>query len=140
MTTPSSKEQMATCPACHGAADRPAYYDDEGECGHSFHDSRLPATTQEECCFVSPDGFTCRAYAGHRGNHSDGNGNEWPTFPAAPDGGVELVEELYKALCACQLQMLQSNNDSEYAREANEMAIRAKARAEEFRKKEGRNV
>ena len=32
------------------------------------------------------------------------------------------VEELEAALKACQLQMLQSDNDSEYAKEANELA------------------
>lgn len=38
--------------------------------------------------------------------------------------------ELYEALKACQLQLLQSNNDSEYAEEANQLAIAALAKAE----------
>jgi hypothetical protein len=37
------------------------------------------------------------------------------------------LNRLRVALKACQLQMLQSNNDSEYAREANELAISALA-------------
>ena len=38
---------------------------------------------------------------------------------------VERIGELTKALKACHLQLLQSNNDSEYAREASEMAMAA---------------
>jgi phage tail sheath protein FI len=36
---------------------------------------------------------------------------------------------LAEALHACHLQMLQSNNDSEYAEEANQLAITAQAAA-----------
>ena len=43
---------------------------------------------------------------------------------------IAAAPELYEALKACRLQMLQSNNDSEYAQEANELASAAIAKAE----------
>jgi hypothetical protein len=43
---------------------------------------------------------------------------------------IAAAPELLAALKACHLQMLQSNNDSEYAIEANEMAKAAIAKAE----------
>lgn len=42
---------------------------------------------------------------------------------------VAAAPELYEALLACQLQLLQSNNDSEYAREANDLANAALLKA-----------
>ena len=43
---------------------------------------------------------------------------------------IAAAPDLYEALKACRLQMLQSNNDSEYAQEANELARAAIAKAE----------
>jgi hypothetical protein len=43
---------------------------------------------------------------------------------------IAAAPELLEALKACHLQMLQSNNSSEYAEEANQMAIAAIAKAE----------
>ena len=43
---------------------------------------------------------------------------------------ISAAPELLEALKACQLQMLQSNNNSEYAEEANQLAITAIAKAE----------
>ncbi len=42
---------------------------------------------------------------------------------------IAAAPELYEALKACHLQMLQSNNQTEYAEEANQMAIAAMAKA-----------
>jgi hypothetical protein len=42
----------------------------------------------------------------------------------------DAAEQMLEALKACQLQMLQSNNDSEYAQEANELANAAIRKAE----------
>ena len=42
---------------------------------------------------------------------------------------ISAAPELYEALKACHLQMLQSNNATEYAEEANQMAIAALAKA-----------
>jgi hypothetical protein len=44
---------------------------------------------------------------------------------------IAAAPELLEALKACHLQMLQSNNDSEYAMEANELAKAAIRKAEE---------
>jgi len=43
---------------------------------------------------------------------------------------IAAAPQLLEALKACHLQMLQSNNDSEYAQEANQLAIAAIAKAE----------
>jgi hypothetical protein len=43
---------------------------------------------------------------------------------------IAAAPELLEALKACHLQMLQSNNNSEYAEEANQLAIAAIAKAE----------
>jgi hypothetical protein len=51
-------------------------------------------------------------------------------YPVPPTGIEQINQEILAALKACQLQMLQSNNDSEYAQEANDLAIAAIARAE----------
>ena len=43
---------------------------------------------------------------------------------------IAAAPELLEALKACDLQLLQSNNDSDYAREAHEAALAAIAKAE----------
>lgn len=82
---------------------------------------RLPAAppaTEEECCFISPDGFTCRAYAGHHGDHSDGDGHTWPTVPPnkAEAGELSLVKRIEEAVAAIDAMKAQnkfvSDNDA----------------------------
>ena len=50
---------------------------------------------------------------------------------------IAAAPELYEALKACHLQMLQSNNNSEYAEEANNLAVAAISHAEGSRTIQG---
>ena len=58
--------------------------------------------------------------------------NEPPSVPIKFAESKTINAEMYEALKACHLQMLQSNNTSEYAEEANQMAIKALAKSEDF--------
>lgn len=62
-------------------------------------------------------------------SHRDGHEPTRTVITPANARLIAAAPELLEALKACHLQMLQSNNDSEYAQEANQMAIAAIAKA-----------
>jgi hypothetical protein len=70
-------------------------------------------------------------FVGHAFPEPISGGGKQDGYVAAPD--YEQLERtakmLAEALHACHLQMLQSNNASEYAEEANQLAVAAKAAA-----------